>query len=281
MIALRIASLIAALATIILNAHGGFTSTKVFEYAVLFAALYAALDIGKCAVLVAASRAWRQRAYLVAALCTLLFPLLFANSVWNAIQQIAITRDDTKAVRVGATQTRARTETEHARHTAELALLHASPTYAATSACALPKSKDARTFCDRVAIATTAIARLNAQLAASPPTDAEPHVTLFAAITGARPQAVQFTALLVPVLLAEVLGAVGFYIASRINAEAPGTPARKNFVLRRGTWRPNRQKPSDENSGAAGTMPSRQPSGVVQTPTAPASPNITWRLPSS
>lgn len=69
------------------------TDAGTLEYAILFAVLYGTLDLAKVSILVAAVYAWRVRAYSTALLCVLLFPPLFANSVWNALSQVAITRN--------------------------------------------------------------------------------------------------------------------------------------------------------------------------------------------
>ena len=51
MIALRIAALISAVATIVLNAHYGWTSSSVLFYAAMMATLSVAFDVAKCSLL--------------------------------------------------------------------------------------------------------------------------------------------------------------------------------------------------------------------------------------
>lgn len=276
MIVLRLAALVAALVTITLNAHHGFISAKSLEYAVLFAILYGALDLAKVSILVAAVHAWRVRAHLTTTLCVLLFPPLFLNSVWNALSQVAITRDAGKADQVGAAQTRARAKAEHARLTAELTVLHESATFKATAACTQPKSREARNTCQRVKATTEALATTSRQLEASAPTDPEPQVTLLASVLGIGPAPIQFAAALVPVLLAEIVGSLGFTIAAAVGQKAP----QKLPGGRSGFWkhltrshRENRLEAVPAASDAASTPP---PSSPARHPT----PNLTWTIPS-
>lgn len=276
MTVLWLASLASAVLTIILNAHAGFVSAKPLEYAVLFAALYAALDIAKCSLIVAASKAWQSRAYGIAILCVVCFPFFFASSVWNAVTQVAVSRDEGKAEKVRTAQTRSRTDADHQRLTTELAVMQTSPTFTATAACALPKSKDARTFCTTVQTTKDALTTASTQLAATPATDPEPHVTWVATMLGIAPQPIQFTSALLPVLLAEVLGSIGFYISSRIARKAPERPPE-----RVSWWRPvplrsaRRKLPEAPLEPSAVASPQPAPLNGVT----PPAPTLTWKIP--
>lgn len=279
MIALRIASLVAALVTITLNASHGFASSKVLEYAILLSALNAALDTAKCALIGAASRAWRVRAYGLAALCLLLFPLLFANSVWNAVTQIAITRDEVKAQLTSALQSRTRAEAEYKRLSDELALMKANPTFAATTACTLPKSPAARAFCSKVEDTKAALTTASTQLASTSPKNPDPLATLLSAMTGLALPTIQFNAALWPVLIAELLGSLGFYIASRIAEKPLQRPAERFSWWKAVSWRVASETHSPPVPGSSGA-PAPPPPPAAPSPSSPApSPSLTWTLP--
>lgn len=263
---LRLASITAATTTIILNAHAGFISAKALEYAVLFAVLYAALDIAKCSLLVAARNARLSGAYGLAIICWLFFPCLFVNSVWNAVGQVAITRDEGKADKVGAAQTRTRTDADYQRLARDLTIMQTNPTFSGTAACTLPKTKEARAFCDAVRTAQSALATTSAQLAETPPTDAQPHVTWISAMLGITVQPIQFTAALLPVLLAEVLGSIGFYISARINFKAPAKPVQRPWFRRHPKPVPPDKRPPEASPGPSADTASPQPKAAAKPP---------------
>lgn len=232
MIGLRIAAVTAALVTIVLNAVHGFRSTPDIAFAAMFAALYAALDIGKCTALVAASHAWRQRAHGLAAICAVLFIPLMANSVLNAVAVLAHVRDTAKATETGAAQSRSRTDATYQRLTRELALLQASAQYTATTACtAFPKdaakARDLRAFCTKLAETQAALTAAGTTLDITTTADPEPHITLLASVMALAPPHIRFGAALLPVLLAELLGSLGFYISSRIKSQASSKPVER------------------------------------------------------
>lgn len=274
LLALRFAALVAAAVTIVLNAVHGYQASATLEFAIMLAALQAALDMAKCALIPAGIEAWRARAYILSLLAFLLFPLLFLNSVWSALSQVALTRDAGKATAVAQAQTRNRAEATHARLAAELALLQANPTFAATAACAAPKSTAAKSFCATVAQVKRDLAAAETALAGSSAADPNAPVTLIASLTGTPVSAITFTLAVVPVLLAELVGSLGFAIAaSRAAPRPPGSPetpirARWPGWLRR----------------AAKTPPARVPeasaASSVNAPPIPASgPHIQWTFP--
>lgn len=275
MIVLRFAAMVAALVTITLNAHHGFTSAKTLEYAILFAVLYGTLDLAKVSILVAAVHAWRVRAYAIAFLCVLLFPPLFINSVWNALSQVAITREAGQADRVGVAQARARTVAEHARLTSELEVLQASNTFKTTAACTQTKSRAARATCQQVKTTTAALASINQQLVATPPTDPQPHVTLVASMFELDTAPIVFTAALVPVLLAEIVGSLGFTIAAAVSGRVPHKPTERRSMFWNSRRRPQRKTPPDAQPEASQTTPSDQASLRG----GQAAPQLTWKLP--
>lgn len=220
MIALRLAAVVAALVTITLNAHHGFKASQVFEYAVLFAALNAALDVAKCSCLAGMHQAWRLSRYPAALLLFLLFWPLFLNSLWCGLSEVAISRAGEIEQHVAASQIRARAEVDYQRLIGEMATMKASPTFAASAACALPKSQTAREYCSKLAALQTSIAGISAELDRTHIKDPEPQLTLVAQLTGWELPQLQLGVALWPVLLAELVGSVGFYLG------AGGTPGR-------------------------------------------------------
>jgi hypothetical protein len=275
MIILRLASLVAALVTITLNAHHGFISAKTLEYAILFAILYGTLDLAKVSILVAAVYAWRVRAYATAFLCLLLFPPLFLNSVWNALSQVAITRDAGKADQVAAAQARARAEAEHARLTTELAVLQASATFKATAACTQATSRTGRATCQRVQATLAALATTSRQIEAISPTDPQPQVTLLASVLGIGPAPIQFTAALVPVLLAEIVGSLGFTIAAAVSGKAPQKPTDGRLKSLAGWGRRARKTRPDALPEPSGGKSMADTPASIPNPT----PKLTWTVP--
>jgi hypothetical protein len=259
MIILRSAAAVAAIVTIALNAHHGYKSAATLEYAVIFGALNAALDIAKCTLIPIGMRAVRARAWVVALLAFALFPLLFANSVWNAVSQVAISRDAGKATAVASMQRRQRAETEHARLIRELAIMEANATFEATAACTRPASRAARAFCGAIDNTKAALKSAAATLASSTPADPQPQITLLSALTGQSVPFLTFVLAVVPVLLAELVGSFGFVIAAQPAPDAIERP-QKRFRLAKLGWRQRKPK--------------------TPLPAAPTSPGaMVWKIP--
>lgn len=214
MIALRLAASIAALVTITLNAAYGFKTSATLEYAVLFAALNAALDVAKCACLVGANRAWHNRQPVAALILFLLFWPLLANSLWCGLSEVAFNRGHEQSRFTADAQRRALARADHDRAAAELADLEAGPDYKASTACALPKTNRARTLCARHADATQRLHSAADAINAPPADDPTPQMTLLAAWTGYDMPVLLLAAALWPIALAELCGSVGFYISS-------------------------------------------------------------------
>ena len=276
MLLLRTAAVLSAAVTVTLNAKYGFEAAKVFELAVLFAVLNATLDTAKCLLIGATVALWRHRAYLLALLSFLLFPPLFLNSVWNAVSQVAVTREDGKARAVADSSTRARAEADHRRLIRDLNTLMANPTYAATSACAQPKSTAARSFCATVEETKSELTRLNTVLTTGTAADPEPQVTLLATASGWQPTSVRFVLATIPVLLAELLGAFGFVIAASAKTGPSPDASQTRLRDRLRLLRPRRPRPTETlsvgNSGAMAAIPaasSASPSNVA--------PIIQWK----
>lgn len=274
MIALRLAAIIAALVTITLNAHHGYKSSVVVEYAVLFAILNATLDLAKCSCLVGMGKAWQQGRPVTALWLLALFFPLFANSLWCGVAEIVTSRAaDTGQITV-ANQTRTRAEADHIRLTAELATMQASPTFTASAGCALPKSQNARDYCAKVDATKAALARTSQQLTAITPTDPEPQFTLAADLTGWSLASLKLTQALSLVVLAELVGSVGFYLSSRINSKAPGKPAGRRWFSRRA-----KSAKTTENTPAALPGSFTAPSAMVHVaPAAIPSKAVTWKV---
>lgn len=276
MIALRLAAIVAALVTITLNAHHGYKSSVVVEYAVLFATLNATLDLAKCSCLVGMGKAWQQRRPITALLLLALFLPLFANSLWCGVAEVVTSRAADTGHTVVANQTRARAEADHTRLTAELATMQASPTFTASAGCALPKSQTARDYCAKVDATKAALTRTSQPLTAITPTDPEPQFSLTAALTGWSLASLKLTQALSLVVLAELVGSVGFYLSSRINSKGVGKPVERR-------WFSRRAKPAK----SAETTPTASPealaitlNGVTPAINAkPAAPQLTWTIP--
>ena len=92
MIVLRFAALVSALATMVLNAHYGFTSAASLPYAVLLATLSVALDLAKCSLLLASSKALRAGAWGASALFFLMFwPCLAYMAIGKFMRYLLMT----------------------------------------------------------------------------------------------------------------------------------------------------------------------------------------------
>lgn len=258
MIALRLAAIVAAVVTISLNAHHGFAGADTLTFAIMFAALNASLDIAKCALIVAGVRAWRARARLVASISFLLFPLLFLNSVWNAVSQVSISRDAGKAHLSAQAQRRSYAEDARRNLIRRLSVLQENSLFAASAACSLPRTSAARALCENVKRAEAELAAAEASVTAIAPVDPAPHMTLLSAISGQSLPIITFSLAVVPVLLAELVSSFGFLIAAVGSPEAPGRPSEQLSWLRR----IKKTKPSKSAPEAALT-PSEAPSMAV------------------
>lgn len=224
---LRAAATIAAIVTIVLNAHHGYVSATSLEYAVMLAALNAALDMAKTALIPAAATAWRNRSYDIAVIALALFPALFCNSVWNAMSQVALTRAAATASVNHESQSRSRDAETRRRKIAELATLHASASFRESAACTLPKTKDARALCKAVADINAELAALDVRLNTSAPPDPNPAMTWLAEVTAQPHAAIAFAMAMAPVLLAELLGSLGFVIAATPKPTTSREPAKR------------------------------------------------------
>jgi hypothetical protein len=209
----RIAALVAALVTITLNAAYGFKTSTVFEYAVLFAALNAALDIAKCSCLVGASRAWRSGQWLPAILLLLLFWPLLANSLWCGLSEVMFNRAAEAARYAADTQSRDLASAAQKNASDELASLKASPYYKSSTACALQKTNRERQLCDRVQATTGELRKATEALASQPARDPAPQMSLLASLTGFELPALQLAAAFWLIALAELCGSLGFYLS--------------------------------------------------------------------
>lgn len=273
---LTISASVAAIVTVMLNAHHGYQSTAVFHYAVVFATLNGALDIAKCSCLIGMGKAWNAGRPFSAIALLLLFVPLFLNSLWCGVSEVTISRTTGTTQHVVDTQTRTRTEAEHTRLTAELATMQNNPTFTATAACALPKSNQAKAFCGKVADTKAALTRINAQLSAPAVADPQPQLTLLGTLTGLGLPTLQFADALKLVVLAELVGSVGFYLGTRINPKVPQKP-----VERISWWRAVQQRLVRK------TQPGATPKPLAVVPAEPATatmPTVTvapirWKIP--
>jgi hypothetical protein len=215
MIVFRIAAMVAALVTVTLNAAYGFKTSTVLEYAILFAALNAALDIAKCSCLVGASRAWQARQWLPATLLFLLFWPLLANSLWCGLSEVTVNRAAESTRYTTDIQSRQIATADHKRASDELTDLETSQPYRSSTACALPRTSRERTLCEKHADATMRLRQAGDTLAHQPAHDPAPQISLLASLTGFELPALLLAAAFWPVALAELCGSVGFYLTSR------------------------------------------------------------------
>ncbi|MBX9861155.1 MAG: hypothetical protein K2Y42_00255 [Hyphomicrobium sp.] len=214
MMFLRLASLVAAAVTITLNATYGFKTSAVLQYAILFAALNAALDIAKCACLVGASRAWRTRQPVAAVLLFLLFWPLLANSLWCGLSEVAFNRASEQSQFNTDDGNRTRAAATHQRAGAELQTLEANPLFKSSTACALPKTQRERALCSSHASAKNTLREADAILIATPAADPSPQITLLATWTGYDMATLLLATALWPIALAELCSSVGFYLSA-------------------------------------------------------------------
>lgn len=214
MMALRIASFVAAAVTITLNAVYGFKTSTVLHYAILFATLNAALDIAKCACLVGASRAWQTGQPVAAVLLFLMFWPLLANSLWCGLSEVAFNRSAEQSQFNADDGARTRAAATHRRAAAELERLEASPLYKSSTACALPKTQRERALCTSHASAKSERAGADATLTTKPAADPAPQITLLATWTGYDLATLLLATALWPIALAELCGSIGFYLSA-------------------------------------------------------------------
>ncbi|MBL8845202.1 MAG: hypothetical protein JNN24_05480 [Hyphomicrobium zavarzinii] len=214
MMVLRFASLVAAAVTITLNATYGFKTSAFLQYAILFAALNAALDIAKCACLVGASRSWRAGQPLAALILFLMFWPLLANSLWCGLSEVAFNRASEQSQFNADDGNRTRAAVNHQRTSAELLKLEASPLFKSSTACALAKTPRERALCTTHASAKSQLAEADAILATKPAADPAPQITLLANWTGYDMATLLLATALWPIALAELCGSVGFYLSA-------------------------------------------------------------------
>lgn len=215
MMVFRFAAMVAALVTVTLNAAYGFKTSAVLEYAILFAALNAALDISKCACFVGAAKAWHAGHRLAAALLFLLFWPLLGNSLWCGFSEITFNRSSEAARFQANAQGRDIIVADHQRITAELADLAASQLYKSSAACAVPKLNRERMLCDKHADALKKLQQIKARLIETPPNDPAPQMSLLVSLTGVDLAALTIAASFLPIALAELCGSLGFYLTTR------------------------------------------------------------------
>ena len=228
MTALRYATIVAIAITMILNAHHGFEAAT-GRFAILMAILYAILDVAKAAIAVAAVVAWQHGNRAIAILCCILFPVLFMNSLWNTVSQVASFQTTRTAAITARLAERSAMEEQMQRLSAGLAIMDGSPLYRRTAACADATAPDSKVFCGKRAEAEDELARLAIDLAALPAAAPEPAILLVAELTGLMPATIRLVAWITPVFLAELLGALGFMIAAaagrRTDAGTHATPS--------------------------------------------------------
>lgn len=258
MIMLRAASLVAALVTITLNATYGFKTSAVLEYAILFSALNAALDVAKCGCLAGASRAWRNRQPVGALLLFLLFWPLLANSLWCGLSEVAFNRASEQHHFETDTQARTLALAAHKRATAALADLEASPLYEDSTACALPKTNRQRTLCNKHSEITADLHAAADAIARQPANDPAPQITLLASWTGYDLSFLLLAAALWPVALAELCGSIGFYLAAQ-GSDRTERPLKRFWETKRKTPPPTQQTPPKPGARAVAPNAIRWP----------------------
>lgn len=214
MMVFRASACVAALVTITLNASYGYKTSTVFEYAVLFAALNAALDVAKCSCLVVAGQAWQRGQPMAALVLFVLFWPMLANSLWCGFSEVTFNRATETARHDVDSQARTLAATAHERAQATLTDLEASPHYKSSTACALPKTNREQTLCQKHAEALARLAAAATALTQDRALDPTPQLTLLASLTGIDTSALLLAAAFWPIALAELCGSVGFYLGS-------------------------------------------------------------------
>lgn len=278
MIVLRIAAVISIAVTMVLNAHYGYTSAASIPYAVLLATLSVALDLAKSSLLLAASKAWRMNAKGAALLLFIMFWPCLGYSLYAGVSQIAIARDESKAGKVAAVDIRARMEADYLRLTHDVTLAEASPIYTATSACTDVTRPPSKVFCAALATTKAQLATLGTTLSATTPVNPEPQLILIADVTHWSMAGLRFTVAIWPVLLAEMVGSLGFYLSSRISGKPPEKRVQRASWFA-GRWRrPSPKTPPLPGSGAL-AAPFSPPS--LPSPRNPSPPKINWTLPAN
>lgn len=252
MMAFRAAAYVAALVTVTLNASYGFKTSTALEYAVLFAALNAALDIAKCSCLAGAAGAWHAGHRIAGIVLFLLFWPLLANSLWCGLSEVTFNRAAETSRHETDTQARSIAAADHARASAELADLEASPLYKTSTACALPKTNRERTLCAKRAEASTKLRQAADALARQSADDPTPQLTLLSSITGVNLPALMLAAAFWPIALAELCGGVGFYLTCQSDRAKP-------------RWNVFRRKSAATASPAVQTAPKPVPRTPAQT----------------
>lgn len=270
MIILRLAALVAACLTIILNATYGFNSTPVFAYAVLFAVLNATLDVAKCSCLVGMSRAWHSGRRIAAVLLFLLFWPLLANSLWCGLSEMAIARSEGVAGRNRDNANAERLIAQHEQLTNQLRILQTNPLFKDTAACALPKTKSARALCEDVKATQASLRELDGKLSTTTIQDAQPQVNWLAEMTGWSLPQVQFGLALWPVFLAELVGSLGFYLTRKAPAKATQKPA--GWVSRSAQWWTAR----NAKNVSTAVLVTQEPKPATPEIAAPQTPKLTW-----
>lgn len=262
MILLYISAGICALATLALNAHYGWTSSAVLEYAVVMTALSVAFDLAKSTLLPAMVFAWRRRARITAVLCLLLFWPCLGYSLYAGLSQVAKDREVARAGLVANGEAREHIEAQHKRLSAELATMIAAPTWEATSACTLPKSSTARSYCEKVAATKRNIAGAEAKLAGLSPVSADPQLKLLTSVLAVPVPTLQLGVTFAPVVLAEIVGSLGFFIAALLGKASsdPASAPQKRFAWLSRTWwrRTPKTQPAVQLDASSVASPSPQ-----------------------
>lgn len=217
--ALWVSSLACAVTTMVLNAHYGWSTSSDPFYAGMMATVSVAFDVAKSSLLVAASVAWRRMAHFTALLCFLLFWPMLAYSIHAGVAQILRDRNAATASISLALEDRKRAEDEHRRLSTELTLMLSNPLYLQSAACTNLALRGSRESCGRIDQAKARIATLDAQLRIMRQTNPEPHVVAAAHALGWTVDMTRLALALAPILLAELCGSLGFYLAARL-----GTP---------------------------------------------------------
>lgn len=221
--ALRWAAVVAAAVTITLNASYGFKSSATLTYALLFAALNAALDVAKCACLPVALHCWRTNRSAAALLLGLLFLPLLANSLWCGLAEVSANRAAAQTTFADDTDRRERLTREHQRLTTERQALTSNRLFATATNCALPRSDNQRQLCSQYSQLNQQLANLDTDLATTRAIDPAPHLAWLATWTGVSMPLLLLVSAFWPIALAELCSSLGFFVTNSPQ-DAPQRP---------------------------------------------------------
>lgn len=130
----------------------------------------------------------------------------------------------------------------------------------------LAKITDARTYCAKVAPTKAQLAALAVALATTNAPDPEPHVTTLAAMLKMPVSDMRLVLAVAPVLLAELIGSLGFVIARAATPDAAPKPAKTPLHVRLTSWLGRWWASTRNASGSHPEASQRNPAATTSAP---------------